>query len=75
MRGAGVPLLTPMSDVLTGGVVTVAIAPERRRELVFALDRLGVAGSPAGGLRLCPHIYNTMEHVERTVRAVATLLA
>lgn len=75
LRDNGVPLLTPMSAELTGGVCTVAIAPERRRELVFALDELGVAGSPAGGLRLCPHVYNTMEHVDRAVRGVATLLA
>lgn len=75
LREAGVPLVTPMSETLTGGVSTVAIAAERRRELVFELDKLGVAGSPAGGLRLCPHIYNTMEHIERTVGSVATLLA
>lgn len=74
LREAGVPLLTPESESLTGGVCTVAIAPERRRELVFELDALGIAGSPAGGLRLCPHIYNTMEHVDKTVRSVATLL-
>jgi isopenicillin-N epimerase len=71
----GVSLLTPMSASLTGGVCTVAIAPERRRALVFELDKSGVAGSPAGGLRLCPHIYNTMEHVERAVRGVTALLA
>ena len=75
LREAGVPLLTPQSESLTGGVCTVAVAPERRRELVFELDKMGIAGSPAGGLRLCPHVYNTMEHVERTVRSVATLLA
>ncbi len=72
---AGIPLRTPMSASLTGGVCTVAVAPEKRRELVFELDKLGVAGSPAGGLRLCPHIYNTEEHVERAVRAVAALMA
>lgn len=72
---AGVPLRTPMSETVTGGVCTVAVAPERRRPLVFELDELGVAGSPAGGLRLCPHIYNTMEHIDRAVGAVAALVA
>ena len=41
------------------------------------MDRLyrehGIAGAPTGGLRLCPHVYNTMEHVERAVRGVAGL--
>ena len=36
-------------------------------------NRAKFAGSPAGGLRLCPHLYNTMAHVERTVEAVASL--
>ena len=75
LHEAGLPLLTPMSESLTGGVCTVAIASEKRRELVFELDKLGVAGSPAGGLRLCPHMYNTMEHIEHAVRSVASLLA
>jgi selenocysteine lyase/cysteine desulfurase len=28
-----------------------------------------------GGLRLCPHVYNTQEHVERAVRGVTALSA
>ena len=70
---AGLPLLTPLAPELSGGVCTVSVPPEKRRALVFELDALGVAGSPAGGLRLCPHLYNTKAHVERTVEAVASL--
>ena len=33
----------------------------------------GIAGAPTGGLRLCPHVYNTREHVERAVRGVKAL--
>jgi selenocysteine lyase/cysteine desulfurase len=33
----------------------------------------GIAGSTSGGFRLCPHIYNTKEHVERAVRGVKAL--
>jgi len=30
-----------------------------------------VAGAPTGGLRLCPHIYNTLADVETVIQAVA----
>ena len=73
LHEAGLPLLTPRESELSGGVCTVEVPREKRRALVFALDARGVAGSPAGGLRLCPHLYNTKAHVERTVEAVASL--
>ncbi|MBI3667262.1 MAG: hypothetical protein HY236_13730 [Acidobacteria bacterium] len=38
-------------------------------------SKYGVAGAGMGGIRLCPHIYNTMEDVERAVRGVAELVA
>ena len=30
----------------------------------------GIACAATGGLRLCPHLYNTMEHVERAIAGV-----
>jgi selenocysteine lyase/cysteine desulfurase len=30
-----------------------------------------IASAPTGGLRLCPHIYNTLADVDRAVGAVA----
>jgi selenocysteine lyase/cysteine desulfurase len=38
-------------------------------------QKYGVAGSTSGGLRLCPHFYNTMDHVERAARGVKELRA
>jgi len=35
----------------------------------------GIAAASTGGLRLCPHVYNTMAHVERAVAAVDALRA
>jgi len=28
-------------------------------------DEFGIAGAATGGFRLCPHIYNTTEHIQR----------
>jgi selenocysteine lyase/cysteine desulfurase len=33
-------------------------------------NKWGIAGAETGGLRLCPHIYNTMSHVQRAVEAI-----
>jgi selenocysteine lyase/cysteine desulfurase len=30
----------------------------------------GVAGAATGGIRLCPHIYNTQEEIDRAVSAL-----
>jgi selenocysteine lyase/cysteine desulfurase len=35
--------------------------------------KFGIAASTSGGLRLCPHIYNTREHVERAIKGVASM--
>jgi selenocysteine lyase/cysteine desulfurase len=33
----------------------------------------GIAGAPTGGLRLSPHVYNTMEHVERALGGIRAM--
>lgn len=74
LREAGFSLVTPEAAELSGGVCIIAVAPEKRQQV---LDRLylehGIAGSTAGGLRLCPHLYNTVEHVDRALRGVKSL--
>jgi selenocysteine lyase/cysteine desulfurase len=74
MLEAGYELVTPMSEELSAGVCIARVAGERRREVFDALYRdFGVAGSTAGGLRLCPHVYNTEAHVERAIRGLGEL--
>ena len=67
----GAPLVTPRDPALSAGVCIMQVPPDRRQELFDAMyDRFGIAGSTAGGFRLCPHVYNTREHVERAVKGV-----
>jgi len=70
----GATLVTPMSRELSAGVCIAAAEGERRREL---LERLyaehGIAGAATGGLRLCPHLYNTVEHVDRALEGMKEL--
>jgi selenocysteine lyase/cysteine desulfurase len=65
--------VTPLDPELAGGVCILRV-PSKSRNVV---DRLyaehGIAGAGTGGLRLCPHVYNTMEHVERAIAGVVAL--
>jgi len=74
LKEAGFKLVTPLPSELSAGVVIIEVAQKARGPV---LDKLytgyGLAGSASGGLRLCPHLYNTREHVERAVRAVTAL--
>jgi len=73
-----VKLTTPISPERSGGVVVVQV-PDLDRQKTVALvkdlyDKYGVAGAPTGGVRLAPHVYNTMADIELAIRGVRELL-
>jgi selenocysteine lyase/cysteine desulfurase len=74
-----VKLITPVDPRLNGGVVVAQIAGLDRQQMSALVQDLyvkyGVAGAATGGLRLCPHVYNTMADVETAIRGVRELLA
>lgn len=71
LRQAGAKLVTPENQALSAGVCIIEVPAGNRQKLLNAMyDDHGIAGSTAGGLRLCPHIYNTMEHVKRAIEGV-----
>ena len=71
---AGAKLVTPMDAKVSGGVCIVEVAQQNRADMVNAMyDKHGIAVATTGGLRLCPHLYNTMEHVERAIAGVKDL--
>ena len=71
---AGIPLVTPMADALSAGVVIIEVPAESRAEVFSRMyDDHGIAGSTSGGLRLSPHLYNTAEHVERALAGLKAL--
>lgn len=72
----GATLVTPMDARFSGGVCIVRAEGPQRRELWDRLYREhGIIGAPTGGLRLCPHLYNTAEHVDRAIAGVSALRA
>jgi len=73
---AGLDLLTPMSPAFSHGVCIARLDPAARSNVVNQLyTEHGIAGAPTGGLRLCPSIYNTPEHIDRAVAGAAALIA
>jgi selenocysteine lyase/cysteine desulfurase len=72
----GVRFHTPISQELSGGVVVFALPGADHSAVfqgVYETHRLGCAsmGGAFDGVRVSPHIYNTMDEVERAVEAVA----
>ena len=76
LADAGLSLVTPRPVELSGGVCIGEVESSERQEVVNRLyEEHGIAGASTGGLRLCPHVYNTMEHIERAVAGVTAILA
>lgn len=73
IAGMGIPLVTPMDPGLTGGVVIARVAGDGRAVFERLYAEHGIAGAPTGGLRLSPHVYNTMEHVERALAGIRAM--
>ncbi|MCE2539942.1 MAG: aminotransferase V, partial [Acidobacteria bacterium] len=74
LTDAGFELVTPLDPALSGGVAIAAVDSARRGALVDALyERYGIACAATGGLRICPHVYNTAEHVARAVSGARAL--
>jgi selenocysteine lyase/cysteine desulfurase len=71
----GLDIVTPMNPAISGGVCVVRGAdPKKVQQAYETLDRKsGIAGAATGGLRLCPHIYNTMSHVERAAEGIRSV--
>jgi isopenicillin-N epimerase len=73
LSDAGYRLVTPMAPELSAGVCIAEVEGERGALVTALYQHHGIAGAATGGLRLCPHLYNTIEHVERAVRGAEAL--
>ncbi len=73
MAEAGMTLVTPADAKLSGGVCIIRVTGDRRAAVNRLYEEHGIAGAGTGGLRLCPHVYNTMDHVRRAVEGVKAL--
>lgn len=71
----GAQLKTSVDTSLSGGVCVMEFEGKDNGKIYEQLYKeYGIAGAPTGGVRLCPHIYNTMDEIERTIEALAKLV-
>ena len=68
--------ITPISPDLSAGIVIVNF-PGKDPALVYQdlYTKYGIAAANVGGIRLSPHIYNTLEDMNRIVDALKNLSA
>jgi selenocysteine lyase/cysteine desulfurase len=71
----GLELVTPMDSALSHGVcITRAPSGDGPRISNLLYTDHGIAGAATGGVRLCPAIYNTEEHIDRALAGLSTLM-
>lgn len=73
---AGIQLVTPMDPSLSHGVCILRVPDGQGGNLSNRLySEHGIAAAATGGLRLCPTIYNTEQHIDRAIAGVRALMA
>jgi selenocysteine lyase/cysteine desulfurase len=59
---------------MSSGVVIIEVPKPNQKTVVETLySKYGIAASSSGGLRLCPHVYNTKAHIKRALDGIATM--
>lgn len=72
----GHELVTPLDPELSFGVCITRAPSGRGGEISNRLyTEHGIAGAATGGIRLCPTIYNSTEHVDRAIAGIKELMA
>ncbi len=74
LKEAGATLVTPEDPKMSGGVVIIEVPKDNQKTVADAMySKFGIAASTSGGLRLCPHVYNTRAHVMRAIQGVTSM--
>jgi selenocysteine lyase/cysteine desulfurase len=71
-----VSFVSPLQADFRSNVVILAAPPENGGMLVeHMLREAGIIVAAVGGLRLTPHVYNTEQHIDRAIDAIAAARA
>ncbi len=72
----GARILTPTDERRRAGIITARFAGHDGAALTAALDAQDVVVLPRlGGIRFSPHLFNSLEDIDRAVAAVAVAIA
>jgi selenocysteine lyase/cysteine desulfurase len=66
--------VTPLTPEFSGGITIIGL-PGKEPGAVYTklYTDYGIATAPSGGIRLSPHIYNTLNDVDYVVKAIKEL--
>jgi len=71
-----ITFITPLANELSAGVTIINLPGKKPAEVSQKLYEMhGIAAAPTGGIRLSPHIYNTMADMDKLVKALESLSA
>lgn len=71
-----VVLTTPMSPAMSAGIVVLSVPGKDMKDVYTRLyTSFGIAASGTGGIRLSPHVYNTLADIDKVVGAIVRLCA
>ncbi|MEO6285159.1 MAG: aminotransferase class V-fold PLP-dependent enzyme [Dyadobacter sp.] len=70
----GATFVTPLPTELSGGVTIISFAGKKPAELSKKLyEAHGIAAAPTGGIRMSAHIYNTLNDIDKVVKALQAI--
>lgn len=73
-RVTGIDFVTPADPAMNAGVVIFEVEGLDTRAAYNALyEDHGIAGAATGGIRMCPHIYNSLAQMEQAAVAVVAV--
>jgi selenocysteine lyase/cysteine desulfurase len=71
----GARLRTSINRELSAGICVVTFEGLDNHKIYEALyTKHGIAAAPTGGVRFSPHIYNTLEEIDRTIAALSRIV-
>jgi selenocysteine lyase/cysteine desulfurase len=71
----GARLRTSTKPELSAGICVIDFEGMDNQKIYETLyAKYGIAGAPTGGVRFSPHIYNTLEEIERTVATLSQVV-
>ncbi len=72
LQDLGVPFVSTANPNFTSSVIILRAPRKNAPTLVSQVfDESGIITAPVGGFRMSPHVYNTADHVDRILRAIA----
>ena len=69
-----VTFVTPVSGEFSAGITNINLPGKKPADVTQKLYELhGIATAPTGGIRIAPHIYNTLSDMDKIVKALGSL--